>query len=262
MAAVETRLRNNWRGDYGFLIRNLILKDFRVRYRNASLGVFWSLLNPLVMMTVFWFVFTRVFTNSIPNFPVFLLCGLVPFNFFTLAWATGTTCLVDNTALVKRVSIPREIIPISSVLSNCMHFLAQIVLLLLFVVSMVGVNRHWVWLPVIWGFEVVFVCGLVFIFSAVNVYVRDTRYVVESCNTVLIWLVPIFYPFSFIAPQFRNLYQFNPMAAIVLATRNILLESKMPPESLLVKLAVGSTLSFLVGLFLFRKMRIRLFDHL
>lgn len=262
MAAAGTQTLNHWRGDYGFLIRNLILKDFRVRYRNASLGVFWSLLNPLVMMTVFWFVFTRVFTNDIKNFPVFLLSGLVPFNFFTLAWATGTTCLVDNTALVKRVAIPREIIPISSVLSNSLHFLAQIVLLLGFVVCTVGVNQHWIWLPVVWGFEVVFVCGLVFVFSAVNVYVRDTRYVVESCTTVLIWLVPIFYPFSVIAPRFRNLYQFNPMAAIVLATRAILLEGRTPPESLLVKLAIGSVLSFAFGWFLFRKMRIRLFDRL
>jgi ABC-type polysaccharide/polyol phosphate export permease len=143
-----------------------------------------------------------------------------------------------------------------------MHFLAQIILLLLFVVTTVGFNRHWVWLPVIWGLEVVFVSGLVLVFCAVNVYVRDTRYVVESANTVLVWLVPIFYPFSIIAPRFRNLYQFNPMAAIVLATRNILLEAKMPPESLLVKLAIGSILSFVFGLFLFRKMRIRLFDHL
>ncbi len=263
MASVQSKALRGWTGDYTFLIHNLVLKDFRVRYRNASLGVFWSLLNPLVMMSVFWFVFTRVFTNDIKNFPVFLLSGLVPFNFFSLAWITGTTSLVDNTNLVKRVRIPREIIPISSVLSNCLHFGIQILLLLFLVVTTAGgVNRNWLWLPVVWGFEIVFVCGLVLLFSAVNVYVRDTRYVVESASTVLIWLVPIFYPFSIIAPRFRTLYQFNPMAAIVLATRNILLEAKAPPESLLVKLVFGSLLSFFVGLFLFRVMRKRLFDHL
>ena len=223
----------------------------------------WSLLNPLVMMTVFWFVFTRVFRNDIHNFPVFLLCGLVPFNFFALAWSTGTTSLVDNTPLVKRVSIPREIIPISTVLSNCMHFLIQIGLLLFLVLTTGdGFNRHWVWLPFIWGLEVVFVAGLALTFSAVNVYVRDTRYFVESANTVLTWLVPIFYPFSIIAPRFRDLYQFNPMAAIVLATRNILLEGKAPPDSLLIKLAIGSVVTFAVSLGLFRLMRPRVFDRL
>ena len=86
-----------WHGDHRFLISNLILKDFRVRYRNMSLGMMWSLLNPLVMLGVY---ISYIFQSSIPHYPVFLLCGTLPFNFFTLCWGAGTNSLLENANLI------------------------------------------------------------------------------------------------------------------------------------------------------------------
>ena len=252
-----------WNGDYFFLLSNLVKKDFRLRYRNMSLGVFWSLLNPLVTMVVLTFVFTKVLPTNQVNFPVFVLCGLVPFNFFAMAWGTGTGSLLENAHIIKRVPVPREVVPISSVLGNCLHLLIQIGLLLAFVLVFgLGVNRYWLWLPYVWGMEVLFVCGLALMFSAANVFIRDTRYVVESANTILFWMVPVFYPFNIIPAQFRDLYQLNPLAALVLALRNILMEAVPPPTTLLVKLTLSSLAVLGIGLLVFRKAREHFYDYL
>jgi len=253
-----------WNGEFSFVVPALVKKDFKIRYRNMSLGVFWSLLNPLVMMGVLTFVWTKIFAiKSIPHFAVFVLTGLVPYNFFTLAWLLGTTSLVDNATLIKRVTVPREVIPIAAVLSTSLHWLIQIGLLFAFVfIFGVAPNRHWVWLPFIWAMALIFVCGLSLGTAALYVFIRDTRYVVESVNVVLFWLVPIFYPFSVIPAAYHNIYEFNPLAALVLASHKILLENSAPPTSLLIKLTLCSLAMVAIGLILFRKSSPAFYDYL
>jgi ABC-type polysaccharide/polyol phosphate export permease len=250
--------------NYGFLLGNLILRDFRIRYRNMSLGVFWSLLNPLVMMAVLTFVFTRIYaTTGIRNFHAFVLCGIIPFNFFAVAWVSGTMSVFQNAGLVKRVILPREIVPISTVLANCIHFLIQVALLVAVVLAAgYRVNSHWLLLPAVFGLEVAFVCGLSLISSALDVYFRDVRYVVESANTVLFWMVPIFYSFTDVPPRFHALYQYNPIAAVVLACRNIMMDGSAPPPTLLFKLFVVSILFLTVGLLVFGRLKRRFADYL
>jgi ABC-type polysaccharide/polyol phosphate export permease len=252
-----------WHGSYKFVLQNLIAKDFRIRYRNMSLGVFWSVLNPLVMMGVLTFVFTRIMASSIPHFAVFLFCGLVPFNFFSLGWLGGTTSLVDNAGLIKRVPVPREVIPISAVLSNCAHLGIQIALLVVIVlISGIALNVYWLWIPLLLALEVMFVCGLALLFSALNVYIRDTRYIVESATLVLWWLVPIIYDFSIIPQEFRNVYQYNPVAALVLAMRTIILNAEAPSAALLFKLCSVSFGTLALGMYAFTRMERRFYTYL
>jgi lipopolysaccharide transport system permease protein len=253
-----------WSGDPVFLVQSLIVRDFKIRYRNMSLGVFWSVLNPLVMMGVLWFIFTKIFpNNNTPNFTVFVLCGLVPFTVFSTSWISGTVSVVANAGLVKRGSAPRELIPISVVLSNCVYMSTQVLLLLVFVLAHgLGVNRYWAWLLLIWPLEIMFAIGLSLAFSALNVYVRDTQYVVESANLVLFWLVPIFYDFSQIPQRFKNLYEYNPVAALVLASRLILMHHTAPGAALVLKLAASSTLVLLVGLYIFRRLQSGFYNYL
>jgi ABC-type polysaccharide/polyol phosphate export permease len=251
-----------WTGDYLFLVQSLVRKDFTVRYRNMSLGMLWSLLNPLVMMGVLWFVFTRIYENTVPHFAVFVMCGLVPYNVFALSWLSGTTSLVENVGLIKRVPVPRELIPISTVLGNCVNMFSQILLLLTIVAFTKGVNIHWLWLLLVWPLEIAFVTGLALIFSALNVYIRDIRYVVESANVVLFWLVPIFYDFSRVPTRYREIYQYNPVAAVVLASRTILLDHAAPTPVLLAKLAASSLFMLAAGLIVFRRLRGGFYNYL
>lgn len=251
-------------GSNSYLLRNLVLRDFKIRYRNMSLGVFWSLVNPLVMMVVLTFVFTKVFPNNTQqNFHVAVLSGLVVFNFFSLAWQSGTISIYANSGLVKRVPMPRELLPVSTVLANALHFLIQIGLLIgLALAAGYGVNRYWLWLPLIFGLEVVFVCGLSLVTSALDVYFRDVRYVVESSTLVLFWLVPIFYSFSMIPQEYRSLYQYNPVAAVVLACRAIIMEGRVPPAPLLVKLPLVSIGFLIIGYAVFRRLKRNFADYL
>ena len=253
----------SWKGDFFFALSSLIFKDFKIRYRSMSLGVFWSLLNPLVMMGVLTVVFGWLQRNAEVT-PVYLMCGLVPYNFFSVAWISGTLSLLDNAGLIKRVRVPREIVPFAAVLSNCLHLMIQICLLFALVFYYYGfsVNRYWLWLPYVWAMEVIFVTGLALLTSALNVYVRDMRYLVESATTVLFWLVPIVYtPQS--PPAFYHLIDgINPLSALIRAMRNILMHGQDPGSPLLFKLTGASLVMFAIGFLVFQRLKPRFYDHL
>ena len=250
--------------DYPFVLQSLVLKDFKVRYRNMSLGVLWSLLNPFIMMAVLAFVFTNVFPErSVKGFPVFVLCGLVPFNFFTVAWSSGMLSVTDNGGLVKRVPVPRVLLPLASVLSNCIHMLIQMAILLGFALAFgFGVNRYWALLPVIWLCELLFVMGLVMATAALDVYVRDLRHIVDSLIRVMFWMVPIFYGIESIPSGWRGAYELNPVSALTIAQRAIVMNATAPASMLLLKLFFTSLLMLGFGWFIFRRLQDRFYEQL
>jgi len=252
-----------WTGDYYYLIRKLVAKDFKVRYRNMSLGVLWSLVNPIVMMGVLTFVFRGIFQNAERNYPIFVFCGLLPFNFFSVAWRAGTASILDSGGLVKRVPLPREVIPIAAVLACCLDLAIQIGLLLLLVLVFgLGINLHYFWMPVLLFLEIVFVIGLSLLTAGLNVLMRDTRYIVESINTILFWLVPIVYSLSLVPAQYQKFYQFNPLTSLAVGLRNILLEGRSPSYSLLLTVTLISFASLGFGWLAFAKLKGRFYNYL
>jgi lipopolysaccharide transport system permease protein len=247
-----------------FVITSLVMRDFRVRYRNMSLGILWSLANPLIMMLVLTFVFKNVFPNSsVKNYPAFALIGLISYNFFGLAWSSSTTSLSYNAGLVKRVRMMREIIPIASVLAQSIHFLIQILLVLIFVIALgMHPTAEWLWIVPILAVELVFIGGLALLCSASDVYLRDTRYLVDSAVTVMFWLTPVFYPVELIPVRFRTVYELNPIAAVIVCLRQVLLDARMPSLQTLGRGGLVAGSLFLLGLFVFGRLKGNFGDYL
>jgi lipopolysaccharide transport system permease protein len=213
-----------------------------------------------VMMGVLTFVFVHVLGNNIPAYPLFILCGLIPYNFFAGAVLSGTTSIIDNAGLVKRVIVPREVVPVASVLSNCVHLGIQFCLLVVIaLIYRLPPTRFWLWLPVVWLLYMIFVCGLALAASAINVFIRDTRYVVESFNLVLFWLVPIFYIFP---AKYGVVYDFNPVAALVMAMRNILIDHHAPAASLVQNMLIAATVTLALGVWIFERLKIHFYEHI
>jgi lipopolysaccharide transport system permease protein len=247
-----------------FLIQNLVLKDFRIRYRNMSLGVTWSVANPLLMMGILTFVFTRVFQNpNIHHFALFALCALVPFNFYSLASNAGSTSLLDNQTLIKRIQCPRAVFPIASVLSSSLHFLIQIALLI-FLLLIFGhkINRYWLLLPAIWGMEIVFLCGMSLMTAALDIYYRDVRYLVEASGLVMFWTVPVFYSVEMIPARYREFYMLNPIASVAVAGRRVLIDAAAPSAALLLQLTAVSLIFLAIGFAVFRRLERDFADYL
>lgn len=252
-----------WQGDYLFLIKQLVAKDFKIRYRNMSLGVFWSLLNPIIYVALFSYLFTEVFRSSVPNYALYVLVGLLPYNFFANAWGGATSSVLDNAGLIKRVPIPREIVPIATVLSALIHLGIQFMLLIVAVYYYgLSIHLNWLWLIPIWGLEVVFVFGISMATSGLYVIMRDIRYLVESLVLILFFLVPIFYSFEMIPMAYKDLYQYNPITALVLASRVVILDGQTPPTTLMVKLVLVSVGSLVAGSALFRFLQPRFYRYL
>ena len=238
---------------YRELIRNLIARDLRVRYRNSVLGFVWCLGNPLLMMTVFTVVFTILMPNGIEKYPVFILCALLPWNFFSTAVMDSVHSIVGNAHLIKKVYFPREVLPISVVLSNLVNFLlALIVLFAMLFVFRMSLTPWALLLPAIIFIQVLFTLGLAFILSTLNVFYRDTGIIMEAVMLAWFFLTPIFYRIEDLVPQYaRLMYWVNPMASLISSYRIILYYGAPPAFDFLLRTLITALVFLILGYLFF-----------
>jgi ABC-type polysaccharide/polyol phosphate export permease len=235
------RLRELWA--YRDLVRNLILRDLKVRYKNSLLGFLWSLLSPLLMMTVFWLVFSFIMDQRIRDYAVFILVALLPWNWFQVATAAGVGSITANAALINKVYFPREALPLSVVGSELVNFLlAMPVLGVMLYATGNPLTAHALWLPVIIAIQFVFTLGIVLLLSTANVYYRDTAVILEVALLAWFFLTPIIYDFDAATGVTRHVagievsgariaYIVNPMASLISSYRVVLYGSAQGPPA-------------------------------
>jgi ABC-2 type transport system permease protein len=253
------------------LLWNLTLRELRTKYRRSFLGWAWSMLNPLSQILIYGFVFGTLLGAEAPtgdpsgldNFAFFLLCGLLPWNFFSLITSLGLGAVSSNAGLVRRVAFPREVLVFSNVLHACVQFSIEISLLL--VILLVAGSPFLPWLPVVVLTSVllaVFATGIAMALSVLAVYFRDMSYLWAIVSQIWFWATPIVYPPTLLeaeAPSWvNNVLKLNPMNGFIEVYRRCLYDAGAPGWRTMFGLTLISGLSLTIGWAIFNRMSRRL----
>jgi lipopolysaccharide transport system permease protein len=241
-AGAMAKLLELW--GYRELIRNLVLRDLRVRYKGSVLGYLWTQIAPLLLMLVFWFVFSTLLPSGIAMFPVFLLVGLLPWNYCAEAVSGGARSVIDNAGLVKKVFFPREVLPLTAVISSLVNFVLSLPMLFLLMAAAQALyaplreagrltNVSWTvaYLPVLLLIQTIFLAGVALVLSALAVRYRDTVHLIGILVQFWFFLTPVVYALdsegipAWAAQAVRWL---NPMASIVEFYREVLYGNRAP----------------------------------
>jgi lipopolysaccharide transport system permease protein len=241
MRIVETILRHRW------LIFELTKREVKLRYRGTWLGFLWTMLNPLLMTTVYTLVFSFFLRFNIPKYPVFLFCGLLPWLWFSEATVTGINSVVDSSGYLRDAIFPSEVLPVTSIASSMMNYVFSLpILLAVLLVFRVTLSWTLVALPIIMAVQFLFILGIVLFLGTYNVFFRDLRYIVQYVLLAAFFLTPVIYDYSVAPEGFQWIFKLNPMAHVINDYRSIFLYGAWPDwRDLGIVLGVGIALVIL-----------------
>lgn len=230
------------------LLKNLVARDLKIRYKASILGFAWSMLTPLAMVLVFGFIFTRVFqVANTADFSLFFLAGFLPWQFFSGSLSESVSAIVGNGALMRQVNFPREYLPISKVASQAVHFLLSLVVL-----GVYGLIRGYNFLPFIPALVItllffsLFVAGLSMMFAAANVAFRDLQELVPVMLLLWFYGTPLFYRLEMVPERFQWLILLNPMTWFLDLFRHVFYYQVFPPLKVIgvaAALGIGSVVA-------------------
>ncbi len=254
---------------YRELLWNLTKKELKVRYRGSILGIFWSLLNPVIMTLVYSFVFSIVLKSPIVDFPIFLLSGLIPWNFLASSLNVGIDSIVGNSHLINKIKFPREILPLSITFSNLINFLLEIIAFFIFLTFMgYKFYKMLYLLPLIILIQIFLVVGATLLVSSINVYFRDIKHLLNIFMVLWFFATPIIYDIGIVPGKFRYLMIVNPMTVFTILYRNIFYYVNFPAQlgypslrTLILCLSLSITI-LIFGYYLFNKLSPRFAEEI
>lgn len=241
---------------YKFLLSQLVSRDFKVKYKRSVLGIVWSLLYPVLTMSVMAFVFSNIFKADTPgvNYLVYLMSGLVIFNYFSEASNLAMSSVVANFSLINKVYMPKYIFPLSKCLFVGINFLLTLIpLYVLILITGTGVSLHHLLLP--YGFLCLFLftVGMGFILAAISVFLRDMFYIYGVVITLWTYLTPIMYNIAIIPESLQFVFKFNPMYWFIKFARDIILYHAVPTLNVWIYCGVFALGFLFLGMFVFKK---------
>ena len=248
-----SHLHELWR--YRELILQLAWSDFKLRYKNSALGFFWSLLEPLLMLLVLYVVFTNLMRIQVEHYQLFLLLGIVLWNFFDRGTSMSIFGIIGKPSLVQKVYFPRDILVISTCLTALMMTALEFVVFVIYMAAFrVMPPLTIAYFPVIFIFEFLIILGLSLALSALNVYFRDVQFIWRLIVQVGFFATPILYPITIFPEDVHWIVMLNPMARIITMLRDCVLYNISPAPSSVLYVALSAITLLVVG-YLF-------FDHL
>ena len=241
---------------YRPLIHELVVRDLKVKYRRSFLGYLWSLLNPLLMMSVMAVVFSHVFRANVDNYPLYLICGQTLFSFFTESTNMAMYSVLGNAGLIKKIYIPKFIFPVSRVTSS---FVTMSFSLTAILIVMLVTRARFYWtillIPVPIVFLFLFCCGMGMILSALSVYFRDITHLWGVATLAWMYATPIFYTIDAMPGRLMTLMKLNPMYHFINTFRNLVMFGNIPGPNAWFGCIASGLVVFALGLFVFGRLQ-------
>lgn len=239
---------------YRDLVLTLVARELKVRYRRSVIGFLWTMLQPLLMMLVFYLVFSELFRFNMPHYPVYALAGILFWNFFSQSIVASMNSLRGNALLLQKLPVPKAVFPLATVISGVVNLVFALVPTLIIVILFEHrLSPALLFLPVSILLAALFTLGAGLLLSPLAVFFSDVVELIGVLLMVLMYLTPIFYPMAILPAKVRWIVRFNPLRSILEVFRDPIQQGKVPPVEHLAVCVVIAAAALLIGGLAFRR---------